>query len=90
MDKETLKQSMRKYAELQGFLLQPDEKLLDSILTGLLKREEKFGFRYCPCRMVTGDKEKDKNIICPCIYHKDEVKNDGFCKCRLFLRKKSS
>jgi ferredoxin-thioredoxin reductase catalytic subunit len=87
MNKEELKNISQKYADSQGFLLQPDEKILDGILTGLLKREEKFGFRYCPCRIVTRDKEKDKKIICPCIYHKDEIKNDGHCKCRLFLRK---
>ena len=88
MNKEELKRSLEKYAEEQGFVLQPDEKRLDFILAGLLRNEENHGFRYCPCRRVTGNKEKDKKIICPCIYHKDEVKNDGHCTCFLFLKSK--
>ena len=81
MNKEELKKIYKKYADSQGFLLQPDEKMLDMILTGLLNNEKKHGLRYCPCRRVTGDKEKDRKIICPCVYHKDEVKNEGHCKC---------
>ncbi len=86
MNKKQLKQTYQKYADSNNFKLQPDEKLLDMILTGLLKNQEKHGFRYCPCRRVTGTKE-DKNIICPCIYHKDEIKTDQHCKCYLFLKK---
>ena len=88
MDKTKLKEISQKYADSQGFQLQPDEKMLDFILSGLLKNKEKHGFRYCPCRRVTGNKEEDKKNICPCIYHKDEIKEDGHCKCLLFFAKK--
>ncbi|MBD3248839.1 ferredoxin:thioredoxin reductase [Candidatus Woesearchaeota archaeon] len=87
MNKEELKKACQEYADKKDFLLQPDEGILDSILTGLLKNEEKFGYRYCPCRRKTGDIEQDKKIICPCIYHEDEVRDDGQCKCFLFVKK---
>ena len=87
MEKEELKQVSQKYADSQGFLLQPDEARLDMILTGLLRNEEQHGFRFCPCRRVIGNKEDDDKIICPCIYHKDEIKEDGHCKCFLFFGK---
>ena len=41
----------------------------------------------CPCRIRSGDKEKDKAIICPCIYHRDEIAKDGHCHCQLYYRK---
>jgi ferredoxin-thioredoxin reductase catalytic subunit len=85
MKKEELKEFCKKYADSQGFELQPDKVILDQILIGLLNREKTFGFRYCPCRRVTGDPDEDKKIICPCVYHKDEVKDDGHCKCLLFF-----
>ena len=87
MDKTELKQISQKYADSQGFQLQPDGKILDMILTGLLRNKDQHGEIYCPCRRVTGNKEQDKKIICPCIYHKDEIKQDGQCKCLLFLKK---
>ena len=87
MNKEEIKKFSEEYAKEKGFRLQPDEGVLDTILGGLLRNEEEHGFRYCPCRRITGNEENDKKNICPCIYHEEEVKNDGHCKCLLFLRK---
>ncbi len=75
-----------KYAKASGFRLNPDEKMVEAVVTGLLANEKQHGARYCPCRMVTGDKEKDRLIICPCAYHKDEIKEMGHCHCSLFVK----
>ena len=83
---QKLIEEYKQHAEREGFLLNPDEKRVQNIVKALLKKEERFGERYCPCRVMTGDKEEDKKIICPCIYHKDEVKNDGHCICWLFVK----
>jgi len=77
-----------KYAEEKGFSLNPNSKFVDAIITGLLKNEEEKGSKYCPCRRVTGNEEEDKKIICPCEYHEEEIKNDGHCHCRLFMKSK--
>jgi len=90
LDAEKLRQVSKRYAESQGFMLNPDEEIVTFIIQGLLRNEEKFGYRYCPCRAVTVDKEQDRKIICPCIYHKDEIKSMGHCNCGLFVAKKSS
>jgi len=90
LDAEKLRQISKRYAESQGFILNPDEEIVTFVIQGLLRNETKFGYIYCPCRAVTGDKEQDKKIICPCIYHKDEIKRMGHCHCRLFVAKKSS
>ena len=87
MNKQELKKFSQEYAESKGFVLQPDERMLDGILSGLLRNEEKHGFRVCPCRRVTDDEEENKRITCPCAYHEAEIKRDGHCKCFLFLKK---
>ena len=46
---------------------------------------DKHGERYCPCRIRSGDTEKDRLIICPCAYHEDEIENEGHCHCNLFF-----
>ena len=84
---EELLRVCKEYAKKKGFKLNPDKKIVDITIKGLLKKENEFGFRYCPCRKVTGNKEEDKKIICPCIYHEEEIKKDGHCLCMLFFRK---
>jgi ferredoxin-thioredoxin reductase catalytic chain len=84
---KNLKKLLLEYAENSGFVLNPDERAVETIIGGLLRNEDKHGAHYCPCRLPSGNKEKDKEIICPCIYHKDEIKKDGHCKCRLFYKK---
>jgi ferredoxin-thioredoxin reductase catalytic chain len=86
MTKEELIKQYEEYAAENGFKLNPNPKIVEGIVNGLLAREEKLGERYCPCRRVTGDKEEDKKIICPCIYHKDEIEKDGHCHCNLLVR----
>jgi len=77
----------KKYADKAGFRLNPDKEIVDTVIKGLIANEKKHGFRYCPCRLVTGDKEKDRAIICPCIYHKDEIKEQGYCHRMLYFAK---
>ena len=87
MNKQELLKYYKNYAEKNNFKLNPDKKILDKLINGLIKNQEKHGEIYCPCRRITGDKEKDKKIICPCIYHKDEIKEIGHCLCFLFVKK---
>jgi ferredoxin-thioredoxin reductase catalytic subunit len=78
----------QKYAEEHGWVLNPDKKKRDIVVKGLARLKKKHGEAYCPCRLRTGDKEKDAAIICPCVYHKDEVETEGSCHCSLFFAKK--
>ncbi|MCK5149499.1 ferredoxin:thioredoxin reductase [Candidatus Pacearchaeota archaeon] len=87
MTEKELRKKLEEYANKAGFKLNPDEKILEFVLKGLVKNKEKHGEIYCPCRVVTGDKEKDKEIICPCVFHKQEIKETGHCKCNLFFAK---
>ena len=85
-----LKQKMyewtEKYANKAGYKLNPDKEALDYVLDGLAIKIEKFGRRYCPCRIVTGIEKEDQKIVCPCVYHKEEVEKYGNCHCELFFK----
>jgi len=87
MNEKELRKISEKYAESQGFKFNPNERIVETIIKGLLANEKKHGFRYCPCRAITGNKEKDSKIICPCAFHKMEIKNMGRCLCGLFVSK---
>jgi len=76
-----IKMWVREYARINGFRANPDEKIQDAIIGGLLAKEEKFGARYCPCRI-----QNIQENICPCAYHKDEIEKDGACHCQLFVK----
>ena len=86
MNKEELRRYSESYAKSQGYKLNPDEKIVETVINGLLENERRYGFRYCPCRVVTGNKRKDSKIICPCAFHRKEMEEDGTCKCGLFLK----
>jgi len=74
------------YAQKQGWSLNKDEKQLGTVIKGLVRNKTRFGRPYCPCRLRSGDEEKDRAIECPCVYHKDEVANEGHCHCHLYFK----
>jgi len=75
------------YAQQHNLVLNPDEKQLATVIRGLVRNREKFGHKYCPCRLRSGDEEKDRAIECPCVYHTDEIANEGSCHCKLYFKK---
>jgi ferredoxin-thioredoxin reductase catalytic subunit len=86
-EEKQLYEKLKAYADSQNFKLNPNEKAMEGIIRGLLRNKQFKGDIYCPCRQVTGNKEEDKKIVCPCIYHKQEIKDMGHCKCTLFWKK---
>lgn len=81
---ETIRSRLEKYLEGKSFYFNPDPEVVESILGAMAMRWDKYGEDYCPCRRVTGDKEQDARIICPCVYHEAELDGQGHCHCRLF------
>lgn len=87
MDKiEEIIKKYSEYAEKNGFSLNSDRKVVERIVSGLLKNEAEKGEQYCPCRRLSGDPEEDAKKICPCDYHKEEIAEKGRCYCGLFTR----
>lgn len=84
-DLEKMRRFAETYAEKAGYALNPDEEELEMVLDGLVQNKREHGRQYCPCRLVTGDEEKDQPKICPCEWHEEEIEEDGHCHCRLFF-----
>ncbi len=83
---EKLLKEYQDYAKKNGFHLNPDQKVVDYLIGVLLEREKKYGEKYCPCHRVKNIKKEDDKIICPCIYHKEEIEKYGHCHCFLFVK----
>ena len=76
----------RAYAQKHCWRLNTDEKQLGTVIRGLVRNKKRFGRPYCPCRLRSGDEEKDRAIECPCSFHKEEVANQGHCHCHLYFK----
>lgn len=85
MTPETLFDILTKYAATQGVELNRDRESTLDILTGLLKNEERYGYRSCPCRLASGNRDQDQDIICPCAYRDADIAEFGSCYCSLYV-----
>lgn len=74
-------------AKANGYFLASDKELLDDLLSGLLKNEERYGYPLCPCRLAAEKLELDRDIICPCDYRDPDVSEYGQCYCGLYVSK---
>jgi ferredoxin-thioredoxin reductase catalytic chain len=66
----------------------PVPDLLNDLLNGLVENEARYGYPSCPCRIASGDLEKDRDIICPCDYRDPDVEEHGQCYCALYVNEK--
>jgi len=78
-------ESMKKNAEENGYYLCPDAQLLHDLIDGLAVNTERYGYGSCPCRVASGEKIADGDIICPCEYRDADVDEYGMCYCGLFV-----
>lgn len=87
VNKQEMQKRMQKKADEARFHLCPDKTLLEDLLDGLVKNEERYGYASCPCRISSGVKDNDVDIICPCEYREADVGEFGTCYCGLFVSK---
>lgn len=78
---------LQNFIEHSQYRFNPDSAAVEIIIKGLTMRKIKTGYAYCPCRVVTGNIEEDAKIICPCVYHEEEIKKHDICHCGLFVSK---
>ena len=93
IDDPATEEEMRAWARDEacrsGYLINEDERQLGAVIKGLVRSRERFGARYCPCRIRSGDSAKDAAIVCPCVHREEEVAAGGRCHCNLFLAPES-
>lgn len=85
MDAEQLYEMLKKVQEPKGFFFNNDLEKVYELLQGLLVNKERYGHMACPCRLASGDREKDRDIICPCEYRAADVEAYGSCYCSLYV-----
>jgi ferredoxin-thioredoxin reductase catalytic chain len=85
MDAEELYDKLRGYQEPLGYFFNRDRNSVFELLDGLIRNKERYGYMACPCRLASGLYEKDKDIICPCVYRIPDVKEFGSCYCGLYV-----
>lgn len=87
MDALQLFETLRKIQEPKGFYFNVDHQKVMEMLEGLLLNKERYGYMVCPCRLASGNREADRDIICPCEYRKADVEEYGSCYCALYVSK---
>jgi ferredoxin-thioredoxin reductase catalytic subunit/rubredoxin len=71
--------------EKVGYYLNPDEEFTKDLIKGLLTNEKRYGYQSCPCRLASGSKSEDLDIICPCDYRDSDLNDFGACYCALYV-----
>jgi ferredoxin-thioredoxin reductase catalytic chain len=85
MNPSELYDMLKKVQEPKGFFFNRDKDWVLAILGDLLINKERYGYMSCPCRLASGDREKDRDIFCPCVYRPDDVQEYGSCYCNLYV-----
>jgi len=72
-------------AEKNGYRLNPDVDFVKNLVRGLLRNGQRYGYRSCPCRLASGKKDEDLDIVCPCDYRDSDLEEYGACYCALYV-----
>ena len=64
-------------AESAGYHLNPDKAFTLGLIEGMLVNERRFGYWACPCRLASGVRKEDLDIICPCDYRDPDIADYG-------------
>jgi len=87
MDSKKLYEMMKKVQEPKGYYFNEDRERTIELLDALIQNKERYGYMGCPCRLLSGDREDDRDIICPCTYSVPDIAEFGSCYCNLYVSK---
>ena len=82
---DELHKKLGKEAEESGYHLNPDTEFAKELVRSILINQERYGYWACPCRLASGIKEEDLDIICPCDYRDADLNQFGCCFCALYV-----
>jgi ferredoxin-thioredoxin reductase catalytic subunit len=87
MDAKQLYEMLKKVQEPKGYYFNTDMERVMDLMEALLVNKERYGYMVCPWRLPSGEKENDRDIICPCTYREEDVAEFGSCYCNLYVSK---
>ena len=76
---------LKQDAEEGGYFLNPDVEFTKALIKGLLVNEQRYGYPACPCRLASGIRQEDLDIICPCDYRDIDINQFNACFCGLYV-----
>jgi ferredoxin-thioredoxin reductase catalytic subunit/rubredoxin len=82
---ENYYQKLKKQAESAGYHLNPHEEFTKALIEAILVNEDRYGYGACPCRLASGIKAEDLDIICPCDYRDPDLQDYNACYCGLYV-----
>ncbi len=82
---DILYNKLKKEAESSGYHLNSDVDFTKDLIKGLIINEKRYGYQACPCRLSSGNKKEDLDIICPCDYRDADLNEYGACYCALYV-----
>jgi len=82
---DALYERLNKEALSGGYNLNPDTEFTKALVESLIINEKRYGYWNCPCRLSSGKKESDIDIICPCDYRDADLNEYGACYCGLYV-----
>lgn len=84
---DRLRSRLDRDAKQGGYNLNSDADFVKGLARGLLVNERRYGYRACPCRLASGVKAEDLDLICPCDYRDADITEFGACYCALYVSK---
>jgi ferredoxin-thioredoxin reductase catalytic subunit len=87
MTPQELYERMKKVQEPKGYYFNKDMDRVLELLEALILNKNRYGYMGCPCRLLSGDRDNDRDIICPCIYSVPDIEDYGSCYCNLYVSK---
>ncbi|MCK5311003.1 MAG: ferredoxin:thioredoxin reductase [Desulfobacteraceae bacterium] len=85
MNVEQLYKSLKASQGKKGYYFNKNKDLVFELLEALILNKERYGYMACPCRLACGEREKDKDIICPCEYRAADLEEFEACYCGLYV-----
>lgn len=85
MEVVKLYEMLKKTQESKGYFFNKDRERVFELLEALITNKKRYGYMACPCRLASGNKDNDKDILCPCVYRAPDVEEYGSCYCSLYV-----
>lgn len=77
---------VKQVAEKNNWILIKDDQMFTDLIVGLVDNKKSYGYQSCPCRLASGKREEDRDLICPCDYASPDIQEHGACYCNLYLK----
>jgi ferredoxin-thioredoxin reductase catalytic subunit len=78
-------QKVKEEAESSGYHLNQDVEFTKELLKSILINKKRYGYGACPCRLASGVRDEDLDLICPCDYRDPDLVDYGACYCALYV-----